>query len=78
MTATLGIGKKSTEAQNQILQLCSNLNAVDGIVTVQDPENVKELYQCISLPDEGNLINISKITDLRKKIRLTIIKAKNI
>ena len=52
----MGIGKKFNEANDQIVRLCSNLDAVDGIVTVQDPDNIEELYQHIPFPDEGSFM----------------------
>ena len=53
MTATMGIGKKCAEANQEILQLCSNLDAIDGIVTVRIRKNVEELKKHIPQPEEG-------------------------
>ena len=50
----MGVGKKSSEAYSEILQLCANLDAVGGIVTVRKPENVEELNSYIPQPKQGN------------------------
>jgi len=54
LSATLGVGKKPTEAFAEILQLCANLDAQNGIVTVRKPENVEELNRYIPQPKQGN------------------------
>lgn len=51
----MGFGKKSNNADEEVMQLCSNLDAVDGIITVQDPQHLIELEGYIPLPDEGIL-----------------------
>ena len=53
LTATMGIGRKGTEPSVAILQLCSNLDARGGIVTVRTPANVLELNRYIPQPKQG-------------------------
>jgi len=54
LTATMGVGKKkSEEPSTAILQLCANLDAVSGIVTVRNPANIEELNRYIPQPNQG-------------------------
>ena len=50
----MGVGKTPQDADTEILQLCANLDARSGIVTVRKPENIEELYSRIPQPKEGS------------------------
>jgi len=55
LTATMGVGRKqSTWPSTAVLQLCANLDAQTGIVTVRDPANKKELDKYIPQLKQGN------------------------
>ena len=59
LTATIGVGKVPKQAFTEVLQLCANLDAHGGIVTVRDPANVDELDSYIPQPKQSNLQNLS-------------------
>ncbi|CAK8691241.1 unnamed protein product [Clavelina lepadiformis] len=59
LTATLGMGKVKTNkdsALQEMKRLCANLNAIDGVVTVCDSQNRKEMEKYIANPDESHLL----------------------
>ena len=59
MTATMGVGKKkSVEPVAAVLELCANMDAQSGIVTVQDPANLEELHEYIPQPKHGTVLDV--------------------
>ncbi|CAK8691238.1 unnamed protein product [Clavelina lepadiformis] len=71
LTATLGIGKAKTKdaALLEMKQLCANLNAVAGVVTVCDSQNKKEMEKHIANPDENHLpVNMKRDDPFFKEI----------
>lgn len=57
LTATPGTGKKLEEAsvQKYMMNLCANLDAEYGIITVMEMENLEELHKHTPFPEEEHM-----------------------